>query len=107
MAWRRSKTGQIIWYINRTYRVLPTDPLQGLAGLALGMEYRARLAVMQLIRGDRHLLVNGGDRRETELKPAAALDHEAGEVSLPFIPSCLSTTARLSGTDIILSQWIL
>ena len=24
MAWRRSKTGQIIWYINRTYRVLPT-----------------------------------------------------------------------------------
>ena len=29
------------------------------------------------------------------------------EVSLPFIPSCLPTTARLSGTDIILSQWIL
>ena len=28
-------------------------------------------------------------------------------VSLPFIPSCLPTTARLSGTDIILSQWIL
>ena len=28
-------------------------------------------------------------------------------VSLPFIPSCLATTARLSGTDIILSQWIL
>ena len=26
MAWRRSKTGQIIWYINRTYRVLPTPP---------------------------------------------------------------------------------
>ena len=24
MAWKRSKTGQIIWYINRTYRVLPT-----------------------------------------------------------------------------------
>ena len=24
MAWRRSKTGQIIWYINRTYRVLAT-----------------------------------------------------------------------------------
>ena len=23
MAWKRSKTGQIIWYINRTYRVLP------------------------------------------------------------------------------------
>ena len=28
-------------------------------------------------------------------------------LSLPFIPSCLPTTARLSGTDIILSQWIL
>ena len=28
-------------------------------------------------------------------------------VSLPFIPSCLPTTARLSVTDIILSQWIL
>ena len=25
MAWRRSKTGQIIGYINRTYRVLPTE----------------------------------------------------------------------------------
>ena len=30
-----------------------------------------------------------------------------GHLSLPFIPSCLPTTARLSGTDIILSQWIL
>ena len=29
------------------------------------------------------------------------------QLSLPFIPSCLATTARLSGTDIILSQWIL
>ena len=28
-------------------------------------------------------------------------------LSLPFIPSCLPTTARLSGTDIILSQRIL
>ena len=28
-------------------------------------------------------------------------------LSLPFIPSCLPTTARLCGTDIILSQWIL
>ena len=28
-------------------------------------------------------------------------------VSLPFIPSCLPTTARLSGKDIILRQWIL
>ena len=28
-------------------------------------------------------------------------------LSLPFIPSCLPTTVRLSGTDIILSQWIL
>ena len=28
-------------------------------------------------------------------------------LSLPFIPWCLPTTARLSGTDIILSQWIL
>ena len=30
MAWGRSKTGQIIWYINRTYRVLPTSPTQEL-----------------------------------------------------------------------------
>ena len=30
-----------------------------------------------------------------------------GDLSIPFIPSCLPTTARLSGTDIILSQWIL
>ena len=29
------------------------------------------------------------------------------DLSLPFIPSCLPTTARLSGTDIIMSQWIL
>ena len=28
-------------------------------------------------------------------------------LSLPFIPSSLPTTAWLSGTDIILSQWIL
>ena len=28
-------------------------------------------------------------------------------LSLPFIPSCLPTTARLSGTDTILSQWLL
>ena len=28
-------------------------------------------------------------------------------LSIPFIPSCLPTTAWLSGTDIILSQWIL
>ena len=28
-------------------------------------------------------------------------------LSLPFNPSCLPTTAPLSGTDIILSQWIL
>ena len=31
----------------------------------------------------------------------------AGNLSLPFIPSCLPTTARLSGTDTILSQWLL
>ena len=30
-----------------------------------------------------------------------------GDLPLPFIPPCLPTTARLSGTDIILSQWIL
>ena len=29
------------------------------------------------------------------------------EPSLPFFPSCLPTTPRLSGTGIILSQWIL
>ena len=29
------------------------------------------------------------------------------EPSLPFFPSCLPTTARLSDTGIILSQWIL
>ena len=29
------------------------------------------------------------------------------QLSLPFIPSYLQTTARLSGTDIILSLWIL
>ena len=33
--------------------------------------------------------------------------HAAFALSLPLIPSCLPTTARLSGTDIILSQWIL
>ena len=33
--------------------------------------------------------------------------HHKQRLSLPFIPSCLPTTARLSGTDIILSQWIL
>ena len=32
---------------------------------------------------------------------------ENSNLSLPFIPSCLPTTARLSGMDIILSQWIL
>ena len=43
--------------------------------------------------------------------PDAYYDWGANEIviglSLPFIPSCLPTTARLSGTDIILSQWIL
>ena len=33
--------------------------------------------------------------------------HVFYDLSLPFIPSCLPTTARLSVTDIILSQWIL
>ena len=37
----------------------------------------------------------------------AMLNIFSGVLSLPFIPSCLPTTARLSGTDIILSQWIL
>ena len=52
MAWRRSKTGQIIWYINRTYRVLPTSlesALDGLAGigmiLMLFVPFRARFMV--------------------------------------------------------------
>ena len=35
------------------------------------------------------------------------LEDDRTSLSLPFIPSCLPTTARLSGTDIILSQWIL
>ena len=37
MAWRRSKTGQIIWYINRTYRVLPTDAENSLQSVNLTM----------------------------------------------------------------------
>ena len=37
----------------------------------------------------------------------AAFAFFGGVLSLPFIPSCLPTTARLSVTDIILSQWIL
>ena len=61
---------------------LGLDPLQGLAGLALRMEYGTRLAVVKFMRADRHRLVIRGDRRETELMPAAALDHEAGEVFL-------------------------
>ena len=36
-----------------------------------------------------------------------AVESAVGDLSLPFIPSCLPTTARLCGTDIILSQWIL
>ena len=32
---------------------------------------------------------------------------EKNGLSLPFIPSCLPTTSHPSGTDIILSQWIL
>ena len=35
------------------------------------------------------------------------LAYDNWQLSLPFIPSCLPTTAWLSGTDIILSQWIL
>ena len=47
----------------------------------------------QAIDGLGEVFSNGGERRR--------------RVSLPYIPSCLPTTARLSGTDIILSQWIL
>lgn len=39
--------------------------------------------------------------------PLLVLQTAINHLSLPFIPSCLPTTARLSGTDIILSQWIL
>ena len=44
-----------------------------------------------------------GIDRDAQALEAFACDY----LSLPFIPSCLPTTARLSGTDIILSQWIL
>ena len=37
----------------------------------------------------------------------AALTDGISRLSIPFIPSRLPTTAWLSGTDIILSQWIL
>ena len=43
-------------------------------------------------------------------RSADRITHRNGyrdRLSLPFIPSCLPTTARLSGTDIILGQWIL
>ena len=38
-------------------------------------------------------------------RPVECTDRDA--LSLPFIPSRLPTMARLSGTDITLSQWIL
>ena len=49
----------------------------------------------------------GGDHRVRTLSCAEQYRSMAFALSLPFIPSCLPTTARLSGTDIILSQWIL
>ena len=39
--------------------------------------------------------------------PTVSSASARGTLSLPFIPSCLPTTARLCGTEIILSQWIL
>ena len=47
--------------------------------------------------------------RAAEPDLVSALRDKGAQImlSLPFIPSCLPTTARLSGTDIILSQWIL
>ena len=44
---------------------------------------------------------------DEELSGCRLVDGRLDSLSLPFIPSCLPTTARLSGTDIILSQWIL
>ena len=38
--------------------------------------------MVKLIRADRHRLVIRGDSRQTELMPAAALDHEACQVFL-------------------------
>ena len=47
------------------------------------------------------------DSQETAQLPIELPPTLRNYLSLPFIPSCLPTTARLSGTDIILSQWIL
>ena len=55
------------------------------------------------------LLVLAEAEREVMTDAAFLSSALAGpeRLSLPFIPSCLPTTARLCGTDIILSQWIL
>ena len=47
------------------------------------------------------------DHRQSPGESRENLKDFLDRLSLPFIPSCLPTTARLSGTDIILSQWIL
>ena len=52
--------------------------------------------------------VRGSDpNRSSGMLDSPACRVGFSDLSLPFIPSCLPTTARLSGTDIILSQWLL
>ena len=73
-----------------------------------GMELYTAVRLAVVDEGLRHHEAGrrfGIDRRTVE----KMLSYSAppGYLSLPFIPSCLPTTARLSGTDIILSQWIL
>ena len=66
--------------------------------------YEAVLGQMVTVRE------GGIERRVTAAEAFAlyftkqGLDGDNAALSLPFIPSCLPTTARLSGTDIILSQ---
>ena len=84
---------------------------------------KRRVAIREVINGVMYILSTGCQWRALpkDLPPRSTVHDYLGLwnwdgtldrihhalLSLPFIPSCLPTTARLSGTDIILSQWIL
>ena len=102
----------------RTVHTLPALLAQRVAGIALGYEDINDHDALRHDPACKLLADCGGEPATGKGPPALAgkstlnrIEHawDTGDrrLSLPFIPSCLPTTARLSGTDIILSQWIL
>ena len=74
------------------------------ACLAAGQGLERAAVILRNVGGHAGHLPGGGTGGPF---PGPPIPPGRSRLSLPFIPSRLPTTARLSGTDIILSQWIL